>query len=86
MVRVTEQVMTSTIEPLDEYEAAALRRTLRELGQLNRFDAVARDFAERGAPALIELGNDGKFDAEDAYNAAYFEITMKAHSQVTTRE
>ena len=64
-------------EPLDQYEEAALRRTLRELGQLNRFDAVARDFAVRGPTALEELaGSVEGFDACELFDSAHFEIVM----------
>ena len=63
-------------EPLDPDEAAALRRTLRELGQLGRYDEVARDFVERGPAALIELGRDGRFDAENAFNGHYMALAL----------
>jgi hypothetical protein len=59
-------------EPLDAFEQAALR----ELGQLGRYDEIAADFAKRGPAALIELGNDGRFDAEDTYNGHYFQIAL----------
>jgi hypothetical protein len=64
--------------PLDPYEAAALRRTLRELGQLNRFDAVARNFAERGPAALEELDGKGILDACELFDSAHFEVVMAA--------
>jgi hypothetical protein len=63
-------------EPLDQYEAAALRRTLRELGQEHLFDQVAADFAERGPLALEELPTTGCFDACALFDAAYFSIVM----------
>jgi hypothetical protein len=63
-------------EPLDPHEAAALRRTLRELGQLGRYDEIAADFAKRGPAALIELGNDGRFDAEDVFNRHYMALAL----------
>jgi hypothetical protein len=66
------------VEPLDEVEAAALRRTLRELGQLNRYDEIARDFAERGPAALEELGGKGVLNACKLFDSAHFEVVMAA--------
>ena len=68
--------MAPTPESLDEYEAAALRRVLRELGQESRFNAVARDFAVRGPAALEELDGKGILDACELFDSAHFEIVM----------
>jgi hypothetical protein len=68
--------MAPTPEPLDEFEAAALRRTLRELGLLGLYAEVAADFAKRGPLALEELPGTGSFDATDLFDAAYYSIVM----------
>jgi hypothetical protein len=47
--------MPNEPDPLEEHELAALRRMLRELGLIERFEEVACDFAERDALALEEL-------------------------------
>ena len=60
----------SAPEPLGPYEQAALRRVLRELGQLSRFDAVARDFTVRGPVALEELDGKCGLDACELFDSA----------------
>jgi hypothetical protein len=60
------------MDALTEREKAALIATLRELGALDRLDEIARDFAQRGVHALLQLDPT----AEELFDAHYWHVEL----------
>jgi hypothetical protein len=66
------------MDALTDRERAALIATLRELGALDRLDEVARDFAQRGVHALLELDPS----AEELFDSHYWRVEPAGASRV----
>jgi hypothetical protein len=62
------------MEALTDREQAALTQVLRELGALDRQDEIARDFAQRGVHALLELDPS----AEKRFDGHYWQVEAVA--------
>jgi hypothetical protein len=62
------------MDALTDRERAALTATLCELGALDRLDEIARDFAQRGVHALLELDPS----AEERFDAHYWQVELAA--------
>lgn len=58
------------MDALTDRERAALVATLRELGALDRLEEIARDFAQRGVHALLELDPS----AEERFDGHYWQV------------
>jgi hypothetical protein len=62
------------MEALTDRERAALIATLRELGALDRLEEIARDFAQRGVHALLQLDPT----AEERFDGHYWQVEPAA--------